>query len=154
MWLLSAACDCLLRSIRPDTMTVVSLYKAELLQSSHGQELKNESDSKEGYWDRNREAEDRRWGTRNKNLDSVYCHGERKSKNKDRGENKNLDRTRADKILNKSQGSVHWQWGIVHGVTWGLTAAGFEVWNSSRASWQLSTRLKGSQVERYPSQSI
>ena len=88
-------------------MTVVSLYKAELLQSSHEQELKNKSDSKEGYQDRNQEAEDRRWGMRNKNLDSVYCHGEQKSKNEDRGENKNLSRTRADNVLNKSQRSVH-----------------------------------------------
>ena len=88
-------------------MTVASLYKAELLQSSHGQELKNESDSEEGYQDRNWEAEDRRWGTRNKNLDSVYYHSEQESKNEDRGENENLSRTRADKILNKSQGSVH-----------------------------------------------
>ena len=46
---------------------------------------------------------------RNKDLDPVYCHGERESKNEDRGENKNLGRTRADKVLNKSQGSVHWQ---------------------------------------------
>ena len=144
MWLPSAARDCLPRPIRPDTMTVVSLYKAELLWSSRGQELKNKSDSEEGYQDRNWEAEDRRWGTRNKNLDSVYCHGEWELKNEDRGENKNLGRTRADKVLNKSQGSVHWQWGIVHGVTWGLTAAGFKAWNSSRASWQLSMRLKGS----------
>ena len=44
---------------------------------------------------------------RNKNLDSVYCHGEQKSKNKDRDENENLSRTRADKVLNKSQRSVH-----------------------------------------------
>ena len=54
---------------------------------------------------------------RNKNLDPVYCHGEQESKNKDRGKNENLGRTRADKVLNKSQGSVHWQQGIVHGVT-------------------------------------
>ena len=88
-------------------MTVVSLYKAELLQSSCGQELKNKSDSKEGYWDRNQEAKDRRWEMRNKNLDSVYYHSEQESKNKDRDENENLSRTRADKILNKSQRSVH-----------------------------------------------
>ena len=30
-------------------MTVVPLYKAELLRSGHGQELKNEGNSKEGY---------------------------------------------------------------------------------------------------------
>ena len=88
-------------------MTVASLYKAELLRSGRGQELKNESNSEEGYQDRNQEAEDRRWGTRNKNLNSVYCYGEQKSKNKDRGKNENLSRTRADKILNESQGSVH-----------------------------------------------
>ena len=144
MWLPSAARDCLPRPIRPDTMTVVSLYKAELLRSGHGQELKNEGDSEEGYQDGNWEAEDRRQGTRNKNLNPVYCYGEQESKNEDRGEIKNLSRTRADKVLNESQGSVHWQWGIVHGVTWGLAAAGFEAWNSSRASWQLLTRLKGS----------
>ena len=90
-------------------MTVAPLYKAELLQSSCGQELKNEGDSKEGYRDGNQEAEDRRQGMRNKDLDSVYCHGEQESKNEDGGENENLDRTRADKVLNKSQGSVHWQ---------------------------------------------
>ena len=131
-------------------MTVASLYKAELLQSSHEQELKNKGNSKEGYQDRNQEAEDRRWETRNKNLNSVYCHDEQELKNEDRGENENLSRTRADKILNKSQRSVHWQWEIVHGVTWGLAVTEFKAWNSSRASWQLSMRLKGSQVERYP----
>ena len=125
-------------------MTVVSLYKAELLQSSHEQELKNEGNSEEGYQDRNWEAEDRRWGMRNKNLNSVYCHGEQKSKNEDRGKNENLSRTKADKVLNESQRSVHWQQEIVHGVTWGLAAAEFKAWNSSRASWQLSMRLKGS----------
>ena len=88
-------------------MTVAPLYKAELLRSGHEQELKNKGNSEEGYWDRNQEAEDRRWETRNKNLDSVYCHGEQESKNEDEGENKNLSRTRADKILNKSQRSVH-----------------------------------------------
>ena len=88
-------------------MTVASLYKAKLLRSSHEQELKNKGNSKEGYQDENWEAEDRRWGTRNKNLDSVYCHGEWELKNEDRGENKNLSRTRADKVLNKSQESVH-----------------------------------------------
>ena len=97
-------------------MTVVSLYKAELLRSSHGQELKNKGDSKEGYQDENQEAEDRRQGTRNKNLGLVYCHGEQESKNEDRDENENLGRTRADKVLNKSQRSVHWLQGIVHGV--------------------------------------
>ena len=54
---------------------------------------------------------------RNKDLDSVYCHSEQESKNEDRGKNKNLDRTKADKVLNESQGSVHWQQGIIHGVT-------------------------------------
>ena len=54
---------------------------------------------------------------RNKDLDPVYCHGEWESKNEDRGENENLGETRADKILNKSQRSVHWQQEIVHGVT-------------------------------------
>ena len=44
---------------------------------------------------------------RNKNLNSVYCHGEQELKNKDEGKNENLSRTRADKILNKSQRSVH-----------------------------------------------
>ena len=88
-------------------MTVAPLYKAELLRSGHGQELKNEGDSKEGYQDRNQEAEDRRWGTRNKDLGPVYCHGERESKNEDEGKNENLSRTRADKVLNESQGSVH-----------------------------------------------
>ena len=88
-------------------MIVVSLYKAELLQSSHEQELKNESNSKEGYQDENQEAEDRRQETRNKNLNPVYCHGEQKSKSKDRGKNENLSRTRADKVLNESQRSVH-----------------------------------------------
>ena len=88
-------------------MTVVSLYKTELLQSSCEQELKNENNSKEGYQDRNQEAEDRRWEIRNKNLNSVYCHDEQESKNEDRGKNKNLSRTKADKILNKSQRSVH-----------------------------------------------
>ena len=44
---------------------------------------------------------------RNKNLNSVYCHDEQESKNEDRGENENLSRTRADKVLNKSQRSVH-----------------------------------------------
>ena len=88
-------------------MRVVSLYKAELLRSGHGQELKNEDNSEEGYQDENQEAEDRRWEMRNKDLDSVYCHGEQESKNKDRGENENLSRTRADKVLNKSQRSVH-----------------------------------------------
>ena len=44
---------------------------------------------------------------RNKDLDPVYCHGEQKSKNEDGGENENLGRTRADKVLNKSQRSVH-----------------------------------------------
>ena len=39
------------------------------------------------------------------------------SKNEDRGENENLGGTRADKVLNESQGSVHWQRGIIHGVT-------------------------------------
>ena len=72
----AAACDCLLRSIRSDTMTVALLYKAELLQSSHEQELKNESNSKEDYQDENQEVKDRRQGTRNKNLNSVYCHNE------------------------------------------------------------------------------
>ena len=94
----------------------------------------NESNSKEGYWDRNQEAEDRRWEIRNKNLNSVYCHSEQKSKNEEEGKNENLSRTRADKVLNKSQRSVHWQQGIVHDVTWGSAAAGFEAWNSSRAS--------------------
>ena len=108
-------------------MTVVFLYKAELLRSSHEQELKNESDSKEDYWDRNWEVKDRKQETRNKNLNSVYCHDEQESKNKDRGENENLDRTKADKVLNKSQRSVHWQQGIVHDVIWDLTAAEFEV---------------------------
>ena len=89
-------------------MTVAPLYKAELLRSSHGQELKNKGNSEEGYQDGNWEAEDRKWETRNKNLDSVYCHDEWESKNEDRGENKNLSRTRADKVLNESQGSVHW----------------------------------------------
>ena len=56
-------------------MTVVSLYKAELLRSSCKQELKNEGNSEEGYQDKNREAEDRRQETRNKDLNSVYCHG-------------------------------------------------------------------------------
>ena len=88
-------------------MTVVPLYKAELLRSGHEQELKNEDNSKEGYQDRNQEAEDRRWGMRNKDLDSVYCHGEWESKNEDRGKNENLSRTRADKVLNESQRSVH-----------------------------------------------
>ena len=125
-------------------MTVAFLYKAELLQSSHEQELKNKSDSKEGYWDRNWEAEDRRWEMRNKNLDSVYCHDEQELKNKNRDKNENLSRTKADKILNKSQRSVHWQQEIVHDVTWDLTVTEFKVWNSSRASWQLSTRLKDS----------
>ena len=37
----SAARDYLLRFTRSDTMTVVYLYKAELLQSSHEQESKN-----------------------------------------------------------------------------------------------------------------
>ena len=83
-------------------MTVALLYKAELLRSSHGQELKNKGNSKEGYQDRNQEAEDRRQGTRNKNLDPVYCHSEWESKNEDRGKNENLGRTRADKVLNKS----------------------------------------------------
>ena len=63
--------------------------------------------NEEDYQDGNQEAEDRRQGTRNKNLNSVYCHDEQKSKNKDRGENENLSRTRADKVLNKSQRSVH-----------------------------------------------
>ena len=89
-------------------MTVVSLYKAELLQSSHEQELKNKNDSKESYQDGNQEVKDRRQGMRNKNLNSVYCHGEQKSKNKDRDKNKNLSKTRADKILNESQELVHW----------------------------------------------
>ena len=88
-------------------MTVVSLYKAELLRSGHEQELKNEGNSEEGYQDRNQEARDRRWGMRNKNLNPVYCHGEWESKNEDRGENENLSRTRADKVLIKSQESVH-----------------------------------------------
>ena len=57
-------------------MTVALLYKAELLQSSHEQELKNESNSKEDYQDENQEVKDRRQGTRNKNLNSVYCHSE------------------------------------------------------------------------------
>ena len=90
-------------------MTVALLYKAELLQSSHGQELKNKGNSEEGYQDGNQEAEDRRQGMRNKDLGPVYCHGGRESKNEDRGENKNLGRTRADKVLNESQRSVHWQ---------------------------------------------
>ena len=59
-------------------MTVVPLYKAELLRSGDEQELKNEGNSEEGYQDRNQEAEDRRQGTRNKNLNSVYCHGEQR----------------------------------------------------------------------------
>ena len=88
-------------------MTVASLYKAELLRSSHEQELKNKGNSKEGYQDRNQEVKDRRWETRNKNLDPVYCHDEQESKNEDRGKNENLRRTRADKVLNESQGSVH-----------------------------------------------
>ena len=41
-WVNSAAHDCLPRLIRSDIMTVASLYKAELLQSSHEQESKNE----------------------------------------------------------------------------------------------------------------
>ena len=40
-------------------------------------------------------------------LESSLCHGEQESKNEDRGENENLSRTRADKVLNESQGSVH-----------------------------------------------
>ena len=123
----AAACDCLLRFIRSDTITVVFLYKAELLQSSHRQELKNKSDSEEDYWDRNQEAEDRRWETRNKNLNSVYCHDKQELKNEDRGKNKNLSRTKADKILNKSQSSVHWQQEIIHDVTWDSAAAEFKV---------------------------
>ena len=59
-------------------MTVAPLYKAELLRSGCEQELKNKSNSEEGYQDGNQEAEDRRQGTRNKNLDSVYCHGGRR----------------------------------------------------------------------------
>ena len=98
-------------------MTVAPLYKAELLRSGRGQELKNEGDSEEGYRDGNQEAEDGRRGTRNKDLDPVYCHGGQESKNEDGGKNENLGGTRADKILNESQGSVHWQRGIVHGVT-------------------------------------
>ena len=88
-------------------MTVVSLYKAELLQSSHRQELKNKDNSEEDYQDENQEAEDRRQGTRNKDLVSLYYYDEQESKNEDRGENKNLSRTRADKVFNESQKSVH-----------------------------------------------
>ena len=88
-------------------MTVASLYKAELLQSSREQELKNKSNSKEDYQDRNWEEEDRRQETRNKNLNSVYCHGEQESKNEDEDKNENLSETKANKILNKSQRSVH-----------------------------------------------
>ena len=34
--------------------------------------------NKEDYRDGNREAEDRRQGMRNKNLNSVYCHSEQR----------------------------------------------------------------------------
>ena len=44
---------------------------------------------------------------RNKDLDPVYCHSEQELKNEDRGKNENLGRTRADKVLNESQRSVH-----------------------------------------------
>ena len=63
--------------------------------------------NKKGYWDRNQEAEDRRWETRNKNLNSVYCYDKQELKNEDRDKNENLSETRADKILNKSQRSVY-----------------------------------------------
>ena len=78
-------------------MTVAPLYKAELLRSGHGQELKNEGDSEEGYQDRNQEAKDRRQGTRNKNLDSVYCHGEQ------RRLSRRKSRSRRQKARNEKQ---------------------------------------------------
>ena len=40
-WVNSAAHNFLLKFIRSDTMTVILLYKTELLQSSHEQESKN-----------------------------------------------------------------------------------------------------------------
>ena len=46
----SAARDYLLRFTRSDTMTVVYLYKAELLQSSHEQESKNKEQKSVNKW--------------------------------------------------------------------------------------------------------